>query len=196
MRRFGFLALVLATAFAVSSSVRAATLDLTFTQDSVDLSKYVVDATLTGPGDLTTLDFFVDNNAGATWDFTGTPWDAGFSNVGTDGTRAQIDLQTGLQPAINPGAFLAGTLTVVNALQGGAAGTFGPETLLDRGGASVLDVNFDGGDVIFGFYPAFGNSFEDIPVRVTIVNVPEPGTLVLLGAGLAGLAFLRRRSVA
>jgi hypothetical protein len=196
MRRIGFLALVLATVFAVSSSVRAATLDLTFTQDAVDLSKYVVDGVLNAPGDLTTLDFYADGQAGATFDFTGTPWSAAFSLVSDDGTRKRFDLQTGTGPAVNPGSFLVGTLTVLSPLQGGAAGTFGPETLLDRGGASLLDVNFDGGDLDFGFYPAFGSSFENIPVSVTIVNVPEPGTLVLLGAGLAGLAFLRRRSVA
>ena len=35
--------------------------------------------------------------------------------------------------------------------------------------------------------------FSDESLTITVTVVPEPGTLVLLGASLAGLAFLRRR---
>ncbi len=75
------------------------------------------------------------------------------------------------------GNFLAGVLNAVNPLQGGLGGVIGPEMLMDRDdiGGSALDVNFDGGDIIFGFYPAFGSTFENVPVNVTIVNIPGPG---------------------
>ncbi|MHC4507311.1 MAG: hypothetical protein ACYTFI_28920 [Planctomycetota bacterium] len=133
--------LVLVTIFGFAEAAKAAQLELTFTQDAVDLNHYTVDAILIGPGDLAALDFFIENNAGATWDFTGTPWGL-FSIVSDDGARLRT-----LADRDGTG----GSALDVN-FDGGIADFGG--CLLEPGKPCA----------------AFGSDLLDIPVNVTIVN--------------------------
>jgi len=49
-------------------------------------------------------------------------------------------------------------------------------------------------ELVSGNYFDFGFGVQTVEPRTLAIVTPEPGTLVLLGAGLAGLAFIRRRS--
>ncbi len=79
-----------------------------------------------------------------------------------------------------PEAFLA-SLTLTGAIEGSY---------------DLVALRSSPGPPIFSS-PAGDNLFDllsDESLRLTVGVIPEPGTLVLLGASLAGLAFLRRRA--
>jgi hypothetical protein len=78
-----------------------------------------------------------------------------------------------LAPGLTAGPLTLGTLTV--------SAPLGPAAALPIGNDPTQDLHRLG-------ETGFGDSYT-----YTVIPIPEPTTIVLLGAGLAGLAFLRRR---
>jgi hypothetical protein len=76
-------------------------------------------------------------------------------------------------------------------------------TSAQNGGVYLLvpgnphDVHYEApASTILGANPGSGAGGSNVPVYIDIIGaqIPEPTTVGMLGVGLAGLAFLRRRS--
>jgi hypothetical protein len=92
----------------------------------------------------------------------------------------------------NGGAFSAAAVDTVNGLGLVAGDTLDFESTLtvyaDPADFDSINSSLDG-----LLLPGLGLSAPDILIGDDAPATPEPGTLVLLGAGLASLGFLRRR---
>lgn len=125
-------------------------------------------------------------NAGQTETFT-TPL-ATFRTgcLGCTGAQSS-DFEVGVSGLLTPGDFFnIAALTAAPLFSGGSTTTAAPAYFSDITLSQSFAVD---GLVTYGLDPAFTGTLSLTPNA----SVPEPATLALLAAPLAGLAFLRRR---
>jgi hypothetical protein len=118
--------------------------------------------------------------------------DPSFNNTGDPANLPAYNASSVLGSSFSPGI---GQVFFI----GDGQGTSGTQTFFVPSTATSLFLGFADGTPMFGSLAnaaapaAYNDNQGNLVANFTIATVPEPGTLMLLGIGLSGLAFLRRK---
>jgi len=204
-------------ALAASGAASAATMFSSFTAWSVAVSNSCQTTSGEGGADFTSHTSIGPLLCGSTLSSinpsvetrtVGTSWSTWQGQPGSDGTTVFFDDTTSLTANFTPGTILGHPVDAFGFyMEPDTFSTFDITLHLSDGSEITQSVNGDGGADFFGWVGsgitgititttddggfAFGDFFEGFAPGAE--KVPEPLTLSLFGAGLAGAAALRRR---